>query len=140
MYVLNKFVFSKVAKILSQREESIQKALDERDDINLKLGVFKQQGDEIISKAQKEARQIIEEARTNIKPEQDKILDESRIVAEKIIQDGKKQGEEIIQNAKSEANKESVEILRRIVKKALVNLELNSDLQEKVTQQIIDRI
>lgn len=140
MFVLNKFVFGPIAKIMTEREASISKALDERDEINQRLKKIDVEGEQIIQKAKEESRKILTQTQQSVEPEKQAIIESAKSLAEDIISKAQKQAEDIMDNARLEANREAVEILKQVVNKAMRNLKVDKNLSEEVTKQIVHNI
>jgi F-type H+-transporting ATPase subunit b len=140
MYVLNKFVFSPVAKVMTKREKEIDAALKAKEEADSKVAHIEAESEAIINKAKEEARGILEKAATEIEPQKESILKAAHQKAEEIVASSQKQALEIIESAKVNADKEAVVILEKIVKKSLSNLQISEDIANPVLHKIIERI
>jgi F-type H+-transporting ATPase subunit b len=140
MIILDRFVFRKVAKILTEREQSIGNALKERDEINQTLQKIEEQKEAVIQQAKAEARTIYEKAVEAVDPQKEQILHQAQLEADKIIVQAQKQAEEIVQNAKAQAQSEVVTIFKQIVKKAFENLEIKPEVRDQVMEQLIHKV
>jgi F-type H+-transporting ATPase subunit b len=140
MWVLNKFLFKPLTKMLTDREESIEKAIQERDNIHEQLQKIEEEGKKIIADAKAEARNILEKAKTEIEPQLSLIENQARSEAEKIVLDSKNQAGEILKSARAQSEKEAFDIVSNILHKALSNLKLSSDVQNQVMSEIIKNL
>lgn len=140
MYVLNKFVFSPVAKVMTKREKEIESALKAKEEADSKVAHIEAESEAIINKAKEEARLILDKASLEIEPQKEMILKAAHQKAEEIVASSQKQAQEIIESAKVNADKEAVVILEKIVKKSLSNLEISDDIANPVLHKIIERI
>src|SRR5438128_9965444 len=91
MFILDRFVFRKVAKILSEREASISNALKERDEINQTLQKIEEKKETVIQEAKAQARSIYEKAVESVDPQKEQLLKAAEAEADKIIASAQKQ-------------------------------------------------
>lgn len=135
-FILAKFGFPMIIKMVEERKTFIEKSLDSAKEANKQLANIKIEGDAILVAAQKEQANILKSAAEA----RDKIIAEAR---EQAIIEGQKQLEEVklqIQSAKDEAIKDirrqvaelSIDIAEKVLRNNLEN--------EKEQQSLIDRL
>ena len=140
LFVLNKYVFSKISAIMTEREAEIANALNEKDNIQLKLVNADKEASEIIKAAKISANEILEEAKNNIEPHKNQILEEAELEKIQIIRDANKEAGEIIVLAHHNARRDSNEILESVINKAVMSLGIDDAAANNLTSKIIDKI
>ncbi len=140
LFVLNKYVFSKISAIMTEREAEIANALNEKDNIQLKLVNADKEASEIIKVAKISANEILEEAKNDIEPHKNQILKEAELEKIQIIQGANKEAGEIIVLAHHNARRDSNEILESVINKAVMSLGIDDAAANNLTSKIIDKI
>lgn len=139
MLILDRFLFRSVVKILNDREDGIRRALDEKDEIEHKLAEVDQQVKNILSQAQEESRTIVKEARDNAEPEKQKVIESAHLEAQNIVSQSHRQADEIVTNARQQSESEAVSLVRGVLTKAMANIRIGAEEQQKVLENIITR-
>ncbi len=138
MYILQRFLFRPIVKILNDREDSVNKALAQRDELNEKSAHSQEEAQQIINQAKEEARKIIEEARAMVDPEKQNVLKNADELGASIVDRAREQANSILEAGKAEANAESVKILEKILEKAMGNLQISAAEQSRVLENIVN--
>ena len=124
LYLLNRFVFKGFLRVLEERKEKIESGVKKEEEMRKKIELTDREREEILKKADKEAIRLLEEGRRRGKEKEKEILEMAEREKERIIREGK------------EAGRMEVEKLRKgFLEK---NLELVSDLTEKILKEKID--
>ncbi len=89
LYVLKRFAYTPIVKMLNERTEKIEKGLKNAEETRKKLTEITQKEKEILSKAKIEARDILKKSEDTAKRSKDEIAAEVKAQAEKIITDAK---------------------------------------------------
>lgn len=123
LFVLYKFAYGPILKMLEERTDKIEKGLKDADESHKKLAEIVQKEKEVMAEARKEAQAIIVKAEEQAKKSKDGIAIEAKAQAEKIMQDTEKKIEE-------EKNKMLAEVKGEVAK--LVVLATEKVIAEKL--------
>lgn len=140
LWVLNKYVFSVIAKIMSEREQSLKSALAQRDGIILQMQEVHAEADRIINNAKAEARLILNNAREEVEPEKRHVLDAAEAEKLQIIESAKSESSQIIERAKTQANNEAISVVEAVMQKSLNNLKLDATAANSIMAKIINNM
>lgn len=94
LFVLYKFAYGPVLKMLDERTKKIEKGLADADESQKKLSEIVQKEKEVMTEARKEAQKIVAQAEEMAKKNKDEIAVSAKAQAEKIMQDTEKKIEE----------------------------------------------
>ncbi len=140
MIVLNKFLFSKIAKILDDRQFLLEKTAAEHEELTEKLANINSQAKQIIDEAKATSRKIIDDAKLEIEPTKTKVINEAQENAQSIIANANMESTKIVNSAKGNAENEAGKIVIQAIQKAASNLKLDSGLQASISDQIINKM
>jgi F-type H+-transporting ATPase subunit b len=140
MIVLNKFLFSKIAKILDDRQFLLEKTASEHEELTEKLANINSQAKQITDEAKASARKIIDDAKLEVEPAKNKVLSEAQETAQGIVNSANNESTKIIAGAKSNAESEAGKIVVEAIKKSASNLKLSPELQSQISSQIITKL
>jgi F-type H+-transporting ATPase subunit b len=140
MVVLNKVLFSKIAKILDDRQALLEKTAAEHDELTEKLANINSQAKQITDEAKASARKIIDDAKLEAEPAKNKVLSEAQEIAQGIVTSANNESTKIIAGAKSNAESEAGKIVVEAIKKSASNLQLSPELQSQISSQIITKL
>lgn len=140
LFILGKFAWKPILKMLKEREESIEKALQAAEEAKLEMQKLQANNEQIIAEARKQADTIIKEAR-EIK---EKIISDAKnaaaIEADKVMKNAKAS----IENEKNQALNEirnqiaefSVLIAEKVIRKELSNENKQKEYIESLLKDI----
>ena len=120
LFVLYKFAYGPLVKVMNDRTEKIEKGLKDAQEANKKLTETEEREKEVLGKARKEAQAIIESAEKTALKNKDELLAEA-----------KKKSEEILENAKRQIEDEKVKMISEIKSEI-------ADLVVAATGKVID--
>lgn len=135
-FILAKFGFPVITKMVSEREEYIKNSLDNAQKANEQLASITQQSEELVNAAKSEQVKILKEAADT----RDRIIAEAREQAKeaglKELQDAKKQiqaeKEQAIRDIRRQVGELSVDIAEKVLR--------NSLSDPKAQMEMIDRL
>jgi F-type H+-transporting ATPase subunit b len=140
LFILGKFAWKPIMKMLHEREESIEKALNAADEakkemMKLKAGneqlllEAKEERDALMRDARKVKEKIIEEARIKANEEADRIIENAResIQFEKLA---------AINELKNQIASISIEIAEKLIGQELQDKEKQHQLMEKLMKEV----
>ncbi len=102
LFILGKFAWNPILKMIKEREESIAKALQSAEEARKEMQRLQANNEQIIAEARKQADQIIKEA----KEIKDKIIAEAKQTASQEADKIIKNAQLIIENEKNQAMRE----------------------------------
>jgi len=125
LFILGKFAWKPILKLLHEREESIEKALQAAEDAKAEMLKLQANNEQIVAEARKQADAIIKEAREM----KEKMVSEAKIAAANEADKIMKNAKVAIENEKNQAMNEirnqiaefSVLIAEKIIRKELSN-------------------
>jgi F-type H+-transporting ATPase subunit b len=140
LWILNKFLFSKVAAAITARELRLSEAEKRAEELEMKIANSEKEQALIISEAQEKAREIKQQAIDSMGEEKQKIIDAANYMGEQILKDHTAKAEDIIKLAHQNAETESLKVVETIYKKSVGNLNIDSATQHQVLTQIINSL
>lgn len=120
LFVLYKFAYGPLTKVMADRTERIEKGLKDAETANKKLLETEEREKEILGKARKEAQAIIESAGLSAEKNKEDILNEA-----------KRRSEEIVANTQKQLEAEKVKMIGEIKSEI-------ADLVVAATGKVID--
>jgi len=125
LFILGKFAWKPILKLLHEREESIEKALQAAEEAKAEMLKLQANNEQIVAEARKQADAIIKEAREM----KEKMISEAKIAAANEADKIMKNAKVAIENEKNQAMNEirnqiaefSVLIAEKIIRKELSN-------------------
>jgi F-type H+-transporting ATPase subunit b len=125
LFILKKFMYKPILKVLDERKERIAQSLKNAEEIERKLALTEEEKDKILAMASSEAQKMIDETKKEIDALKVELTQNAQEQAEGII----KKGQEA---ARSEAEKMKQEIM--------VNMaEIVAKGMEKVTGKVLNK-
>lgn len=140
IFILQRFVFSPVAKIMNGREKEIKDAFELKEQLvkeHQHLDTLKQ---DILKNAQKEADGILAKARGEIAPNIDQMIKNGELKAREIVEKANKEAYSIIETAKAESGGFAKDALVAVLSKSLDNLKINPENAKMLLKEIITAI
>ena len=106
LWVLKKFVYVPLIKVMETRQGKIEKGLKDAEESERRLESMKEEEKRVLEKARKEAQKIIEKAEEQAKKNSEEVTKKTKEKAEQIVQEAKseiaEEKKKILQEAKSE--------------------------------------
>jgi F-type H+-transporting ATPase subunit b len=140
MSILQKFLFSAVAKMLDERQLRIDKVLDEHDELEAKLNDINNEAKKITDVAKVEARTIIENAKKDVEPAKAKIMAEVDETRTSILATASNDAKKILDNARATAESEGIAVVQKILSKSVSNMKLSDTSSQTILSEIINKV
>ncbi|MBI2611174.1 F0F1 ATP synthase subunit B [Candidatus Gottesmanbacteria bacterium] len=134
MYLLKRFLYKPVQKLLEERKKKIEDGLKFSDKAKQELEESQNKRDEIIKKAKEETKEIIAQAKKDAKIVEQDLIRQAQIEAQNILQKAKKDIELERQYLKKRIETETIDIATIMVSKILQEI-----LDEREHRQIIGK-
>lgn len=132
LFVLKRFAYQPILKILNERKNKIEKGLEDAENSRKKLIEIIQKEKDILKKAREEAQMIIIKAEETAKRTEIEIISEAKMQAEKIIIEAKEKIEEEKKKMIIEAKKEVANLVFLAVEKVIAEKMNNSKDKEMI--------
>jgi len=138
LFILKKFLYKPILKVLAQRKEKIAQSLKDVEEIEKRLKEANEEGEKIIQKATQQSQKLIEQG-TEISQQ---IVSEGKQAAEKIIEEANKAAKEAIrheeENLRKELNNEIAKIVTLSLQKITGKILTKKDQQDILSSSIKD--
>ena len=139
-FILAKFGFPVITKMVEDRKQYIETALEEAKEAKLQLESVREEGAKILSEARNKEMQLIKDG-NDIR---DKIVEDAKhlaqVEADKMIQEARiliqKEKENAIKDIRKQVAVLSVEIAEKILRKNLDNQPAQTELIEKLLDEV----
>jgi F-type H+-transporting ATPase subunit b len=135
LFVLYRFAYKPVLKLLNDRTKKIEKGLKDTELAHRKLQEITQKEKEMLSKARIEAQEILKKTEDMAKKSKDEMAQEAKAQAEKIIADAKS-------NIESEKTKMLREVKAEVAELVVMATEkvIGEKIDEKKDKELIDKL
>lgn len=134
LFVLKKFFYKPIVKMLDDRKKRIEESLQNADLIEEKLQKTEEKTAEILEKARIQAQEIIQESKTQAQKIFEDATTESRDTAEQILSQAKVEMTKEKETMKKELEKETMTLVSEVVQKVLGKT-LKSSEKQNLTQK-----
>jgi F-type H+-transporting ATPase subunit b len=138
-WLLKRFAFGPVTKILEERRQRVEKSIDTASEIEKEKIDIEAKSKEIMQKAQKEAQEIVVAAKTSIKEEQNKIRSQADEQAAKLLKEAKEQIDQMKRDSKKELAQE-IGFLVAAATQKVVSSDLDKTEKNKIAQNVSESI
>jgi len=135
-FVLYKFAFKPISKVMQERTATIEKSLQEAKDIEAKLSLTETETAEIIANAKKDALVIVENANKIAEDNRQKLVEKTKGEIAKIIQKEKENIEADKEAAMKELKKELGDLVILATEK-IINEKMNDAKDKSLIAEII---
>lgn len=134
-FILKKFAFGPIGKLIKERQDSITKGLLDAEKNKKLLENTEKEYEKVILSARNEANQIIVDAKNDAQAKKDKLMEDAKKEVSVILESGKKNLE--IEKVKmlSEARKEIVDLVMQVSEKVL-NEKVDGNYSNKVIKEL----
>ena len=133
-FILKKFVFGPVSKVIKKRQETIQSGIDNAKNSETELLVAKQKAEEELKKARNEANQIVAKAKEN----GDDLLASAQAEADGKVDIAMAQAHKNIEKQKEQMEREVLEKTAELVVKGVEKI-LDEDVDSVKNQSLNKR-
>ncbi|MFA6963327.1 MAG: F0F1 ATP synthase subunit B [Patescibacteria group bacterium] len=138
-FLLSKFAYKPILKMLTDRQEKIQKGLSDADKAAKKLAETEKEATEIRDKAFKEADEILKNAKVAALAETSAIGDKAAEQAERTIKNAKAEADQVKANVMKDAKKEISDVVIIALDK-IVGTEFTAEEKKKMTSKAISEL
>lgn len=133
-WILKKFVFESIAKVIKERREKIAAGLDQADQAALTLSQAEEDARQIAQQAQLDAHGLITDAKERAELVSSKVLTDAESQAQQIIATAHTRGEQDIATMRDELTSEMVDVVVAAVSKIT-----QEDMTPQKQQTLLDR-
>lgn len=138
-YIFKRFLYKPLLKLVKNREETIQKGLQDAEDAAVALQKAEEKRDKIIKDASIEAKKIITEARVAADGVKDEMLEKARIEGEVIMKNAREQAQLEIERIEREGERVAVALAASLLEKTLGD-SIDKTSREKIIERTVSQI
>ncbi|MDH4330512.1 MAG: F0F1 ATP synthase subunit B [Candidatus Moranbacteria bacterium] len=135
LFVLYKFAYGPILKMLDERRDKIEEGIKNAEDAKTKLAKIEMSEKEILSDARKEAQKIIVAAEDVAKKNKEDILNEAKKQSQQILEKAEKNIEQEKNKMMEDAKKELSELVSLATEKIV-----GEKMDAKKDKEIIDSV
>ena len=136
LYVLAKFAWKPLLKMLEDRENLIKSSLEDAEKAKLELQRLNEESEKMLNKARSDAQEILTEGKATAEKVKEDTIAKAKIAADKIRDEAEKQINVEKEKAISEIKKEVVQISLSVAEK-LINKNLSdADNREMIKESL----
>ena len=136
LYVLKRFAYGPILKMLEERSEKIEKGISDSEKAQKKLTEIEEKERKVLAKAKIEAQGIIAKSEEVAERNKKEILEDARIKAEKIMTDTESKIDEERGRMLGEVKKEVAELVMLATEK-IVGEKANNEKDREIINEVI---
>ena len=138
--LLSKFAWKPIMKAIHEREDGIQKSIDEAKKVREEMASMKAENETLLAQARAEREGMLKEARTMgeeivAKSRQDAEKEYKRMV-EKALEDIRSEKMRALTDVKNQLAQLSIEVAERILRQELTNTKVQEDVVDKFVSDL----
>jgi F-type H+-transporting ATPase subunit b len=135
-FILKKFLYAPLKKILDERKFKIEESLKESKNIKKSLENANEAGIKILEEARNNANKLTTAVKISIAETKKKAVVEARYQSEQIVIDAKQRAETEIENMNKKACKASIEVSEKLISKILSGLFTDDEKQKLISRAL----
>lgn len=134
-FILKKFAFGPIGKLIKERQDAISKGLSDADKNKKLLDNTQKEYEKVLLAARSEANQLIVDAKKDAQDKKDQLLEQARKEVAIVLDSGKKALEVEKVKIVEEARKEIVDIVMRVSEKVLGE-KVDANYNSKIVKEL----
>lgn len=138
-FIMKKFLYGPLKKVLSARQEEIDRSYEEAENAEKQALESKNAWDEKLKNASEEANALVQSATARAELKGDRIVSEAKEKADRIVKDAEKQAELERTKARESIKKEIVSVSTALAEKMLER-EINEEDHREMINDFIDSV
>ncbi|MDR1511570.1 MAG: ATP synthase F0 subunit B [Endomicrobium sp.] len=135
-FILKKFLYVPLKKILDERKSKIEKSLLESDSAKIILENAKKEKEKLLFEAKNNAATLIETARVSIVEAKKRAIAEAARNSERILDDAKQRAAEEFEIMNNQVEKMSIDVSKKIILRILSDLFSNDEKQKLISRAL----
>lgn len=136
-FIIKKFAFDKIVKTLEDRRVTIEKSLNDAEELKLKNEAAEERIKKLLQDARQEAETIIDKSNQEAGSIVSQAEDAAAVKAQKIIDDGVKNIENEVLKARADLKKETLGLVAQATE-ALLGEKINASKHEALVKKALD--
>lgn len=116
-FIFRKFLFGRVKKVLKERQEAIQKQIDDVSQAKTEADALKQKYENLQAAEEEEHRTVVDKAKMEASQEYGRIVDSAKEEAEKILTEARERADREIRDQKNAAKDSLTDMVVTAVEK-----------------------
>lgn len=138
-FILKKFLYIPLKKILDERKHKIEQSLIESNNTKIILEDAKEEKKKLLFEAKNSANTLIETAKVSIVEAKEKIIMEAKHHSEQILDDAKQRAATEFKIMNNQIEKMSIDVSRKIILRVLSDL-FSDDEKQKFISRALKKI
>lgn len=138
-YLLYKFVFKKIYQIIEERQQIIQRGIDDQKRYEALLNETKLRSEEILAQAKQEANEIVEKYKQDAKSISDKIVADARLQSDTMINQGKALAQKVYEEEIKKVRKDAVDIVMMVTKELAKDVDMDDENKKKKAKKLLEK-
>ncbi|MDR1695019.1 MAG: F0F1 ATP synthase subunit B [Endomicrobium sp.] len=138
-FILKKFLYNPLMKMLDERKNKIDKGLKDAEDARISLENAAQERQKILSAAKADADALAASSKVSLEETKEKLTAEAKNRSQQIIDEAKQKADAEFESMNKRIGEMSVEIAGKVVSQTLAGL-FTDDEKLKITARALDRI
>ncbi|MCA6085410.1 F0F1 ATP synthase subunit B [Candidatus Endomicrobiellum agilis] len=139
VFVLKKFLFAPLKKMLDERKRKIEQSLQDAENAKIILGNAAEEKKKILAEAKSSADMMMATTKVSIEETKEKAAIEAKSRSEHIVEEAKQRAATEFENMNKKIGKMSVDISGKVMSKVLSNL-FTEDEKQKLISRALEKI
>lgn len=139
MWLLKKFLYRPILKLIENRQREINDSLKLKEEIEKKEEELSQEKERMLQEAREESQLLIEKLKKDAGKIKDKIIKEAKKEKDAIIKKAQVQIDAERRKMEAQVEKEAIELAGMMASKVLNSI-LSDDLQHKLIKKEVDKL
>ncbi|MCA6079792.1 MAG: F0F1 ATP synthase subunit B [Endomicrobium sp.] len=139
VFVLKKFLFAPLKKMLDERKRKIEQSLQDAENAKIILGNATEEKKKIIAEAKSSVDMMMATTKVSIEETKEKAAIEAKSRSEHIVEEAKQRAATEFENMNKKIGKMSVDISGKVMSKVLSNL-FTEDEKQKLISRALEKI
>ncbi len=136
VFILKKFLFAPLKKILDERKHRIEQSLQDAENAKIVLKNVFEEKKNILAKAKSSADILMATVKVSIKETKEKAILETKQRSEQILDDAKQKAETEFESMNKKIGKISIDISGKILSKVLSDLFTETEKQKLISRSL----
>ncbi|MDR3092515.1 MAG: F0F1 ATP synthase subunit B [Endomicrobium sp.] len=139
VFVLKKFLFAPLKKMLDERKRKIEQSLQDAENAKIILGNAAEEKKKILAEAKSSVDMMMATTKVSIEETKEKAAIEAKSRSEHIVEEAKQRAATEFENMNKKIGKMSVDISGKVMSKVLSNL-FTEDEKQKLISRALEKI
>jgi len=139
LFILKKFLFKPIQKMLDERKRKIEQSLKDAEDARLALSGAAEERKRIITAAKSDASAVTAAAKTSAESVKEKLTQDAKKRSEQIVEEAKRKAAQEFDNVSANLGRLSVNLAQMIIAKSLSGM-LTEEERAKALSRAVEKM